>query len=52
MTPSFRKPQPSSPENESFSQEMHLKILLSSRDLKLSNSEQGCRVSAHHHIVK
>ncbi len=32
--------------NEPFSQEMHLKILLTSRGLKLSKSKPGCRVSA------
>jgi hypothetical protein len=31
---------------ELFSQEMHLKILLSSRGLKLTNFKAGCRVSA------
>ncbi len=31
---------------EPFSQEMHLKIPLSSRGLRLSNSKPGCRVSA------
>jgi hypothetical protein len=30
LTPSFRKPRSSPPENEPFSQEMHLKIQLSS----------------------
>jgi hypothetical protein len=38
--------------NELFSQEMHLKIQLLSRGLKLSNSKPGCRVSALHFFVK
>jgi hypothetical protein len=39
-------------ENKPFSQEMHLKILLLSRGLKLSNSKPGSRVSALHFFVK
>jgi hypothetical protein len=35
-----------------FSQKMHLKIPLLSRDLKVSNSEPGCRVSALRFFVK
>jgi hypothetical protein len=42
-TPSFTKPQ-SPQKNKAFSQEMHLKIQLLSRCLKLSNSKPGCRV--------
>ncbi len=38
--------------NEPFSQEMHLKIPLLSRGLKVSNSNPGCRVSALHFFVK
>jgi hypothetical protein len=38
LTPSFRKPISFPPKNEPFSQEMHLKIQLLSRGLKLSNS--------------
>jgi hypothetical protein len=59
LTPSFRKPETTtSPTfrtfkgNKSFSQEMHLKILLSSRGLKLSNSKPGCRVSARRFFVQ
>jgi hypothetical protein len=37
LTPSFRKPRLSPTKEESFSQEMHLEIPLSSRGLKLSN---------------
>jgi hypothetical protein len=39
-------------ENEPFIQEMHLKITLLSRGLKLSNSKPGCGVSALHFFVK
>jgi hypothetical protein len=46
LTPSFRKPQSSPPKNKPLSQEMHLKIPLSSHGLKLSNSKPGCKVSA------
>ncbi len=49
---SLRKPWSSPLESESFSQEMHLKIPLSSRASKLSNSKPGCRVSAPHLFVK
>ncbi len=35
-----------------FSQEMHLKKLLSRRNLKLSNSKPRCNVSALHFFVK
>ncbi len=52
LIPSFRKPQSSPPENEPFSQEMHLKIPLLSRGFKLSNSKPRCRVSALHLFVK
>jgi hypothetical protein len=45
---SVRNPRSSPPENDPFSQEMHLKILLLSRGLKLSNYKPGCRVSALH----
>ncbi len=48
---SFRKPRSSPPKTESFSPEMHLKIQLSSRGLKLSNSKPGCRVSSFHFFV-
>jgi hypothetical protein len=51
LTPSFRKPLSSSPNNKPFSQEMHLKIPLSSQGLKLSNSKPGCRVSTLHFFV-
>jgi hypothetical protein len=37
--------------NEPFSQEMHLKITLSIRGLKLPNSKPGCIVSALHFFV-
>ncbi len=40
------------PKHEPFSQEMHLKIPLLNRSLKLSNSKPGCRVSAQHVFVK
>jgi hypothetical protein len=40
------------PKNEPFSQEMHLKIILSSRGLKLPNSKSGYGVSALHFFVK
>jgi hypothetical protein len=52
LTSSFRKPRSSPSKNELFSQEMHLKIPLLSRGLKLSNSKPGCRVSALHFFVK
>jgi hypothetical protein len=41
-----------SSKNEPFSQEMHLKIPLSSLGLKLSNPKPGCEVSALHFFVK
>jgi hypothetical protein len=47
----FRKPRSSPQKNELFSQEMHLKIPLLSRGLKLSNSKPGCRVSALHFLL-
>ncbi len=40
------------PQNELFSQEIHLKIPLSSRGLILSISKPGCRVSALHFFCK
>jgi hypothetical protein len=46
----FRKPRPSPPNNEPFIQEMHLKMPVLSRGLKLSNSKPGCRVSALHFL--
>ncbi len=52
LTLSFTKPLSSPPETEPFSQKMHLKIPLSSRGLKLSNSKPGCEVSAHNFFVK
>jgi hypothetical protein len=52
LTPSVRKPRSSPTKNELFSQEMHLKIPLSSRGLKFSNSKPGCIVSALHFFVK
>ncbi len=48
----FQKTPSNTPKNEPFSQEMHLKIPLQSRDLKLSNSKPSCRVSALHSCVK
>ncbi len=42
----FQKAPIISAKNEPFSQDMHSKILHSSRELKLSNSKPGCRVSA------
>ncbi len=38
--------------NEPFSQEMHMKIPLLSRGLKLMSSKAGCKVSALHFSVK
>jgi hypothetical protein len=52
LTPSFRKPRSPPLKNEPSSQEMHLKIPLSSWDLKLSNSKPGCWASALHFFVK
>ncbi len=52
LTFSYRKPRSSTPKNKPFSQEMHLKIPLLSRGLKLSNSKTSCRVSALHCFVK
>ncbi len=42
LTPSLGKPRLSSLKNEPFSQKMYLKIPLSTRGLKVSNSKQGC----------
>jgi hypothetical protein len=47
----FQKTPIINPKNP-FSQEMHLKIQLSNRGLKLSNSKPRCRVSALHLFVK
>jgi hypothetical protein len=44
--PLFQKTSIINPKTEPFSQEMDLKIPLSSRGLKLSNSKPGCKVSA------
>ncbi len=52
LIPSFRKPRSSPQRNKPFSQKTQLKIPLSSRDLKLSISKPGCRVSALHFFVK
>jgi hypothetical protein len=41
-----------SQENKPFSLEMHLKIQLSRRGLKLSNSKPSCKVSAVHFFGK
>jgi hypothetical protein len=48
LTSSFIKPRSSPPKNEPFSQDMHLKIPILSRGLKLSNSKPGCKVSVLH----
>ncbi len=49
----FRKTRSSHPDDELFSQEIHLKIPLLSRGLILSNSKPaGCRASALHFFVK
>jgi hypothetical protein len=52
LTPSVRGSDHHPPKNEPFSQEMHLKIPLLSRGLKMSNSKPGCIVSALHFFVK
>ncbi len=49
---SFRKPWTSPPKNEQFSQEMHLKIPLLSRGLRLSGSKPSSRVSVIDFYVK
>jgi hypothetical protein len=52
LTPSFKKnPDDHHPNFKPFSQEMHLKIPLSSPDLRLSNSKSGCGVSDLHFSV-
>jgi hypothetical protein len=49
----FHKTPNITPNNEPFSQEMHLKIPLLSIGLKLSKLKSGCRVcSALHFLVK
>jgi hypothetical protein len=52
--PFFRKIQihPTKKKNEPSGQEMHLKIPLSSRGLKSSNSKTGRKVAALHIFVK
>jgi hypothetical protein len=40
------------PKNRPFSQDIHSKILLSSRGLKLSNSKRDSRVSAFHFLMR
>jgi hypothetical protein len=45
---SVRKHPIITPINEPISQELHLKIQLSSTGLKLSNSKKGCGDSANH----
>jgi hypothetical protein len=51
LTPSYRKPRSSLPKKVPFSQEMHLKIPLLGRGLKISISKPGLRVSALHFFV-
>jgi hypothetical protein len=50
--PHSENPDHHSQKNEPLSQEMHLKITLSSWGLRLSNSKPGCRISALHFFVK
>jgi hypothetical protein len=48
----FQQTQIISPKNEPLSQEMHSKIPLLSRGLKLSNPIPGCRVFVLHFVAK
>jgi hypothetical protein len=52
LTLSLRKPRSSLPKNQPFSQEMHLKIPLSSQGSEFSNSNPGCRILALYFFVK